>query len=132
STKATLTKTGENETLVSTEGSARQHGRGIAQALTLTQLNGLQQARGAEDADALAPQGSDNQESGGGGSHGEKAGGKAEGNKGEHEETIPGEPSGAFLPGLRSPVAADAQGELGSPTAEDKGKNKGMYAPNHW
>jgi anaerobic selenocysteine-containing dehydrogenase/Fe-S-cluster-containing dehydrogenase component len=132
STKATLAKTGDSETLVSTEGSARQHGRGIAQALTLTQLAGLRQAPGAEHADAIAPQGSDNQESGGGGSHGEGTGGKAEGQRGEHAEEIPGEPSGAFLPGLRSPVAADAQGDLGSPTAEDHGKDKGMYSPNHW
>ena len=132
STKATLAKTGDHETLVSTEGSARQHGRGIAQALTLTQLAGLQQSRGAENANALAPQGSANQESGGGGSQGEGAGGKAEGARGEHHEEIPGEPSGQFLPGLRSPVAADAQGDLGSPTAEDRGKEKGMYAPNHW
>jgi anaerobic selenocysteine-containing dehydrogenase/Fe-S-cluster-containing dehydrogenase component len=132
STKVSIAKTGENETLVSTEGSARQHGRGIAQALTLTQLAGLQQSRGAENANALAPQGSANQESGGGGSQGEGAGGKAEGNRGEHEESIPGEPSGQFLPGLRSPVAADAQGQLGSPSDENHGKDKGMYAPNHW
>ena len=47
-------------------------------------------------------------ESGGGGSHGEGTGGKAEGQRGEHHEEIPGEPTGQFLPGLRSPVAADA------------------------
>src|SRR5215213_208404 len=132
STKASIAKTGDHETLVSTEGSARQHGRGIAQALTVTQLGGLQQSRGAENADAIAPQGSDNQESGGGGSHGEGAGGKAEGQRGEHHEEIPGEPTNQFLPGLRSPVAADAQGELGSPTSEDHGKEKGMYGKNHW
>ena len=33
STKASLSKTGENRTLPSNEGSARQHGRGIAQAV---------------------------------------------------------------------------------------------------
>jgi molybdopterin-containing oxidoreductase family iron-sulfur binding subunit len=132
STKASIAKTGDHETLVSTEGSARQHGRGIAQALTVTQLGGLAQSRGAENANALAPQGSANQESGGGGSHGEGAGGKAEGERGEHHEEIPGEPTNQFLPGLRSPVAADAQGELGSPTSEDQGKDKGMYARNHW
>jgi molybdopterin-containing oxidoreductase family iron-sulfur binding subunit len=132
STKASLAKTGDHETLVSTEGSARQHGRGIAQALTVTQLGGLQQSRGAENADAIAPQGSDNQESGGGGSHGEGTGGKAEGQRGEHHEEIPGEPTNQFRPGLRSPVAADAQGELGSPTSDDHGKDKGMYSGNHW
>jgi molybdopterin-containing oxidoreductase family iron-sulfur binding subunit len=132
STKATLRKTGDHETLVSTEGSARQHGRGISQALLVTQLGALKEARGAELADALAPQGSANQESGGGGSHGEKAGGKAEGNKGEHHAEIPGEPKNEFLPGLRSPVAADAQGQLGSTTSDDHGKDKGMYAAGHW
>jgi Fe-S-cluster-containing dehydrogenase component len=35
------------------------------------------------------------------------------------------------LPGLRSPVAADAQGDLGAPTAADQGKNKGLYDPNN-
>jgi molybdopterin-containing oxidoreductase family iron-sulfur binding subunit len=102
STKATLTRTGDHETLVSTEGSARQHGRGIAQAVPISEL--------------LAPP------------HGDHA--TAAEHEGGHE--IPGEPKTAFLPGLRSPVAADAQGELGAPTAADQGKNKGMYAPNHW
>jgi anaerobic selenocysteine-containing dehydrogenase/Fe-S-cluster-containing dehydrogenase component len=106
STKATIAKTGDHEVLVSTEGSARQHGRGIAQALTVTQFAGLR-------------------------SQGEGAGEKAEGEQGEHE-VIPGEPTGHFLPGLRSPVAADAQGDLGSPTSEDHGKDKGLYAKNHW
>ena len=130
STKATLAKTGDHETLVSTEGSARQHGRGIAQALTVTQLAGLQRARGAENADAIAPQGSGNTESGTGGAHVGGTAGQAEGAGGGH--VIAGLPSHEFGPGLRSPVAADAQGELGSPTAEDIGKDKGMYAQNHW
>ncbi|HMA25007.1 MAG TPA: 4Fe-4S dicluster domain-containing protein, partial [Gemmatimonadaceae bacterium] len=30
----------------------------------------------------------------------------------------------------RSPVAADAQGDLGAPTSADQGKNKGLYDPN--
>jgi molybdopterin-containing oxidoreductase family iron-sulfur binding subunit len=119
STKATVRKTGESETLVSTEGSARQHGRGIAQAVTVTQLGGLRSAA-ADGTPAPASEGQAATAS-----QGEHAAGEG------HEE-IPGEPSGAFLPGLRSPVAADAQGELGSPTADDRGKNKGMYAPNHW
>jgi molybdopterin-containing oxidoreductase family iron-sulfur binding subunit len=128
STKATIAKTGDHETLVSTEGSARQHGRGIAQALTVTQLAGLRQARGAENADAIAPQGSANTQSGTGAAHGEAA--QAPQGGGGHD--IAGLPSHDFGPGLRSPVAADAQGELGSPTAEDMGKDKGMYAQNHW
>jgi anaerobic selenocysteine-containing dehydrogenase/Fe-S-cluster-containing dehydrogenase component len=129
STKATLAKTGDHETLVSTEGSARQHGRGIAQALTVTQLAGLRQARGSENADAIAPQGSGNTQSGTGAAHGEAAGAQGAEGGGHH---IAGLPSHEFGPGLRSPVAADAQGELGSPTSEDVGKDKGMYAPNHW
>jgi Fe-S-cluster-containing dehydrogenase component len=132
STKATLAKTGDHETLVSTEGSARQHGRGIAQALLVTQLGAVREAAGAENANALAPQGSKNQESGSGASHGEGAAGQAEGNRGEHHAEIPGEARNEFLPGLRSPVAADAQGVLGAPTAADQGKDKGMYATNHW
>ena len=43
--RSTLSKTGDHETLVSTEGSARQHGRGIAQALTVTQLAGCSSER---------------------------------------------------------------------------------------
>src|SRR6478735_5894953 len=117
STKVGLAKTTDHETLVSTEGSARQHGRGIAQALTVTQLAGLQPSRELK--------GGPNERSG-------TQGNIPETTAGEHEESVPGEASGAFLPGLRSPVAADAQGQLGSPTAENRGKDKGMYAPNHW
>jgi anaerobic selenocysteine-containing dehydrogenase/Fe-S-cluster-containing dehydrogenase component len=117
STKVTLTKTTDSEILVSTEGSARQHGRGIAQAVTVTQLAGLQPSRESK--------GGPNERTG-------TQGNIPETGTGEHEESVPGEPSTAFLPGLRSPVAADAQGQLGSPTAENRGKEKGMYAPNHW
>jgi molybdopterin-containing oxidoreductase family iron-sulfur binding subunit len=90
-TTATLSKTDGDNYLPSTEGSARQHGRGIAQATTLEEL-----ARPAE--------------------HG--------------EEELPGDASHAFLPGLRSPVAADAQGDFGSPSSKNQGKNKGLYDPN--
>jgi len=92
-TKASVSKTGDHRVLPSTEGSARQHGRGIAQAVDAADLN------------------------------------KPAVREGEGE-TLPGDASHAFLPGLRSPVAADAQGELGSPTSADRGKNKGMYDPN--
>jgi len=91
-TKASVSKTGDNEALPSTEGSARQHGRGIAQAVNAADLN--------------------------------KPGA---GEGGEAKEALPGDASHAFLPGLRSPVAADAQGDLGAPTAADQGKNKGLY-----
>ncbi len=90
STKASISKTGDHRTLPSTEGSARQHGRGIAQAVDAADLN-------------KPPA--------------------------EERERIPGEASHEFLPGLRSPVAADAQGVLGAPSAEDQGTFKGMYNP---
>jgi molybdopterin-containing oxidoreductase family iron-sulfur binding subunit len=93
-THASISKTGDHETLPSTEGSARQHGRGIAQAIRADELSRAQEPRGEE-----------------------------------HE--IVGEPSHEFLPGLRSPVAADAQGELGSPTSPDRGIYKGLYDPNN-
>jgi molybdopterin-containing oxidoreductase family iron-sulfur binding subunit len=148
--KARVERTGDRETLVSTEGSARQHGRGIAQAIVVDQLGGLRPATGAENASDLAPQGGGgaNEQSGTGaarGGHGAAgsiaASGAAAGaaqqpesgegaHGGEHE--IAGEAKNQFLPGLKSPVAADAQGELGSPTAADRGKNKGMYDENHW
>jgi anaerobic selenocysteine-containing dehydrogenase/Fe-S-cluster-containing dehydrogenase component len=92
---ATIRKTGDHATLPSTEGSARQHGRGIAQALAVTELGTPRPAQ-----------------------HG-----------GGHD--IPGSADHKFLPGLRAPVAADAQGELGAPTSPDMGVLKGMYDPNH-
>jgi molybdopterin-containing oxidoreductase family iron-sulfur binding subunit len=94
-TKVSLSRVGDHITIPSTEGSARQHGRGIAQAI---------------DADALAR-------------------GLQEG--GEHETHPVGDASHEFLPGMRSPVAADAQGILGAPSEADQGKNKGLYDPNH-
>ncbi len=88
--KARVTRSGERSDLVTTEGSARQHGRGIAQALTV--------------ADVVA------------------------GRFKEEHHAFPGDADHSFLPGLRSPVAADAQGDLADSTAKDKG----MYDPNHW
>ena len=46
----------------------------------------------------------------------------------KHEPEFPGDASHEFLPGLRSPVANDAQGDRGDPNSRDKG----MYDPNHW
>ncbi|MDB4898962.1 MAG: molybdopterin dinucleotide-binding region, partial [Gemmatimonadetes bacterium] len=119
STKASLTRTADHETLVSTEGSARQHGRGIAQAIALPDLLAGRSGNEGVHADQKP-------------SNEVKVEGKEGTGAPQHEEHIPGEASHAFLPGLRSPVAADAQGVLGSPTAEDHGKDKGMYATNHW
>jgi Fe-S-cluster-containing dehydrogenase component len=95
-TKATVSKTGDSRILPSNEGSARQHGRGVAQAIDAADL--AKPGAGEEQRPA--------------------------------EEALPGDASHAFLPGLRSPVAADAQGELGAPTAADQGILKGLYDPN--
>ena len=46
----------------------------------------------------------------------------------DEEEHLPGDASHAFLPGLRSPVANDAQGDFGDPNS----KQLGMYDPDHW
>lgn len=87
----TVTVNKEVSDLVSTEGSARQHNRGIAQAMNASELS--------------APAG----------------------DEGGHAHLIPGLPSQGYKPGLRSPVAADAQGDL----ANDASKAKGMYNPEH-
>jgi Fe-S-cluster-containing dehydrogenase component/formylmethanofuran dehydrogenase subunit B len=94
-TKASISRVGDQVRLASTEGSARQHGRGIAQAVNADDL-----ARGLRE--------------------------------GAETEIRPvGDASHAFLPGLRSPVAADAQGVLGAPTDANQGKNKGLYDPTN-
>ena len=119
--KATVTKAGANSPLVSTEGSSRQHGRGVAQAVLVSELGrpgAVHGDTGAENAEGAAV---------GGTGHEAPAGqGSGEAHGGEHE--FPGDASHAFLPGLRSPVANDAQGDFGDPTSKDKG----MYDPNHW
>ena len=94
-TKVALSRVGDHITIPSTEGSARQHGRGIAQAITADDL-----ARGLREG-------------------------------GEHETRPVGDAGHEYLPGLRSPVAADAQGVLGAPSEPDQGKNKGLYDPSH-
>ncbi len=137
---ATIRKTGDHVTIPSTEGSARQHGRGVAQAVAVTDLGTLRPATGAEHAEELAPGGQGRTESGTGASRGGQGaaagtgaatqGPAAEGQHGGGHD-IPGSPDHRFLPGLRAPVAADAQGELGAPTAPDRGTMKGMYDPNH-
>jgi molybdopterin-containing oxidoreductase family iron-sulfur binding subunit len=88
SVSARVAKAADHSPLVSTEGSARQHGRGIGQAVTVAELNGPE----------------------------------------EEVEHFAGDNKHEFLPGLRSPVANDAQGVLGNP----KSKDKGMYDPEHW
>ncbi|HET7585951.1 MAG TPA: molybdopterin-dependent oxidoreductase [Gemmatimonadaceae bacterium] len=99
--------------LVTTEGSARQHDRGIAQVVPVTALLSREERSRLPQtvANVRMPQA-------------ENA--PAEG--GEEEEEYPGKPDTDFLPGLRSAVAADAQGELVSKNAKDRG----MYALDHW
>ncbi len=94
SIKASVRKTGDSEVIPSTEGSARQHGRGIAQAITITDL----------------------------------LSGKVEE---KPEAPLPGDASHEYLPGMRAPVAADAQGEIGAPTAADSGTHLGLYDPKN-
>ncbi|HEX6052035.1 MAG TPA: molybdopterin-dependent oxidoreductase [Gemmatimonadaceae bacterium] len=89
SVKAQVTKAAEHSPLVTTEGSARQHGRGIGQAML------------ASEVDAVP---------------------------GEEAHHFAGDKDHSFLPGLRAPVANDAQGVLGNPNSNDKG----MYDPEHW
>jgi Fe-S-cluster-containing dehydrogenase component len=89
--RARVAKADGHSPLVTTEGSARQHGRGIAQAVTAAQL-----------ASGQIPQ--------------------------REAPQLPGDASHEFLPGLRAPVANDAEGNLGSQSSN----NKGMYAPDHW
>ncbi len=88
--KGKITVLPETSQLATTEGSARQHGRGIGQAITIAELRG--------------PAGA-----------------------GEVEHDIAGMPSQEFQPGLRSPVAADAQGDF----ANDASKATGMYDAEH-
>jgi Fe-S-cluster-containing dehydrogenase component len=113
-TKARVTKASDHTLLISTEGSARQHGRGIARAITAVEL-GTAAASGPVEADArrAAPP---------------PAGAGTEGAGGAGEEEMPGDASHEFLPGLRSPVANDAQGDYGDTTS----KSLGMYAADHW
>jgi molybdopterin-containing oxidoreductase family iron-sulfur binding subunit len=91
--KAKISAAAGHSLIVTTEGSARQHGRGIGQAIAVADLNNEHAA------------------------HAE-----------EHEPEFPGDASHEFGPGLRSPVANDAQGDLGG----NQSKNKGMYAEDHW
>jgi Fe-S-cluster-containing dehydrogenase component len=97
STKANVSKASGYAQIVTTEGSARQHGRGIGQAIAIADL---QAGRPGHDTGTSAELG----------------------------EAMPGDAPHEFLPGLRSPVANDAQGEQGDPRSKDKG----MYDPNHW
>ncbi|HEY0529832.1 MAG TPA: 4Fe-4S dicluster domain-containing protein, partial [Gemmatimonadaceae bacterium] len=119
STKAQVSKAAGHANIVTTEGSSRQHGRGIGQAIALADLRAGRPGHdtGASHVAEVAQQGGP--ETG--------KGERPEGGQ-EHGEEMPGDANHEFLPGLRSPVANDAQGEQGDPES----KSKGMYDPNHW
>ncbi|MBA3645008.1 MAG: 4Fe-4S dicluster domain-containing protein [Gemmatimonadaceae bacterium] len=101
STKADVTKAGGSTWIVTTEGSSRQHGRGIGQAIGIAELGGQGNEEGV---------GAEHQKSG------------------EKGEEMAGDASHEFLPGMRAPVANDAQGDRGDQASNDKG----MYDPKHW
>jgi molybdopterin-containing oxidoreductase family iron-sulfur binding subunit len=173
---ARVSKAGGHSDLVTTEGSARQHGRGIGDAVLVGELSGLSapqtraeaaagaasgKTTGGESAGGVAPQGNASSQPASGAATtgntggGQGAAGAAGGTGADHGPAhgtqstpvgggaaaaqtaaqghaegghhIPGEPETTFLPGLRSPVANDAQGAYGDPTSRDKG----MYDPNH-
>jgi molybdopterin-containing oxidoreductase family iron-sulfur binding subunit len=129
--RARVTKDGGFSRVVTTEGSSRQHGRGIGQAVTVAEVRGgtaVRTASGAEHAGEAAPQGSTNPANQAR-AEGAAAAAGEHGASAAHSE-FPGDASHEFLPGLRSPTANDAQGELGGP--ELKSKEKGMYDPGHW
>ncbi|MEJ7759747.1 MAG: molybdopterin-dependent oxidoreductase [Gemmatimonadaceae bacterium] len=128
--RARVTKEGGSSRLATTEGSARQYGRGIGQAVLVGDLAagaGGATASGAEHAAEVAPGGSTTPANAAraagataaAGSHGESAAAATE---------FPGDASHEFLPGLRAPVANDAQGVLGTQDSNFKG----MYDPKHW
>lgn len=102
-TRAQVTKAGGSLLLATTEGSARQHLRDIARAIPVGELQPQVVRAGETPAQGIHV-------------------------AGETDEILPGDASHEFLPGLRSPVANDAQGELGDPNSKDKG----MYDPSHW
>ncbi|HUQ47581.1 MAG TPA: molybdopterin-dependent oxidoreductase [Gemmatimonadaceae bacterium] len=110
--RANVTKDGGHTRIATTEGSARQHGRGIGQAMTLAAFLGHAEGKSEITEHVSA---------------GEHA---AQGEHAEGGHEFPGDASHEFLPGLRSPTANDAQGDLGGPA--QKSKEKGMYAPDHW
>ncbi|HUF28827.1 MAG TPA: molybdopterin-dependent oxidoreductase [Gemmatimonadaceae bacterium] len=114
-TRARVTPTGRSEPVVTTEGSARQHGRGIAQALLATEL-GLPPTAQTTDPGAAV--------------EGEliRGAGPQEPPEEHAPSPPPGQPPTEFLPGLRAPVAADAEGDLTSQAAVETG----MYDPKHW
>ncbi len=123
SMKAKVTRTGENIDLITTEGSARQHSRGIGQASTLAALVA---ARTKKEASHGATEGAATTQHDANAAEGGHELGPKEWGGNEHA-FVGGAPT-EFLPGLKSPVANDAQGDLGTQDSKDKG----MYSEKHW
>ncbi|MBA3557112.1 MAG: 4Fe-4S dicluster domain-containing protein [Gemmatimonadaceae bacterium] len=115
SIKVKVSREGGYQQLVTTEGSARQHGRGIGRALVLTPT-GLRDADAPEHEETPPVTAGDPPAT-----HGAEAAAES----GAHH--FPGDASHEFLPGLRAPVANDAEGALANMEANDKG----MYDPAH-
>ena len=113
SAKARVAKVGGHAMIVTTEGSSRQHNRGIGQAIAIADLRKQTEGHGAAHAAAPAMAAMGN--------------GRREGGA-EHGAAMAGDASHEFLPGLRAPVANDAQGEQG----DQQSNQKGMYDMNHW
>jgi molybdopterin-containing oxidoreductase family iron-sulfur binding subunit len=126
SMKAKVTKTGENTDLVTVEGSARQHSRGIGQATTLAALIAARSAPKESHGAAAGGHGAATTEHDATSAEGGHDLGPKEWGGNEHE-FVGGAPT-AFLPGLKSPVANDAQGDLSNQEAKDKQ----MYSTEHW
>ena len=121
--KASVSKAGGHSDLVTTEGSARQHGRGIARAIPVAELAKLEKPSFRGDKmPALHEEEGKKEEV-----HGGKVGVAPIVGAFGGEEHVAGNPDQRFVKGLRSPIAADAQGEL----ADSSGKDKGMYSQSH-
>ncbi|HJP59448.1 MAG TPA: molybdopterin-dependent oxidoreductase, partial [Gemmatimonadaceae bacterium] len=93
-TKANVSKAGGSAHIVTTEGSSRQHGRGIGQAIAIADLRAGRPGHdtGAANVAEIAQQGGPEVP------QGERPEGGA-----EHGKEMPGDAAHEFLPGLRSP-----------------------------
>ena len=130
STRARVRRTGEQARLVTTEGSARQHGRGIARAILVSDVPGRPEVAvtaqpGAEHVDEIAP--------GIGGVFGgqrrpDEAREQLQHAPERDEHLFMGEAPREFQPGLRAPAANDAEGAFGDRNAH----RLGSYLPEHW
>ncbi len=129
--KGSVSKVGRQEELVTTEGSARQHGRGIGQAVLVGELDTLKKRvwrdedpKKYAEAHPAEHHGGEHEAEGGHGAAVAPIVGPFGGKHG-----IAGNPDPRFERGLKSPVAADAQGEL-APVGV-RGKDQALYDPDN-